>query len=139
MLLHNLDSANGLCNGTRSVVVNMSQHVIEIQITAGDFKGNTAFVPRVVLNSSDTDFPFKLRCCQFPLRLAFAMTINKSQGQSLTYTGLDLHTPVFSHGQLYVALSQCTSLSRIYVLFPETENGTNTINVVYLEALTLPT
>jgi ATP-dependent DNA helicase PIF1 len=91
------------------------------------------------LDSSESDFPFKLRRHQFPLHLAFAMTINKSQGQSLKYTGLDLHTPVFSHGQLYVALSRCTSLHRIYVLFPETENGTNTINVVYLEALALPT
>ena len=139
MLLHNLDPANGLCNGTRGVVINMSHRVIEIRITAGDFKGNTAFIPRIVLDSSDSDFPFKLRRRQFPLRLAFAMTINKSQGQSLTYTGLDLRTPVFSHGQLYVALSRCTSLCRIYVLFPATEKETNTVNVVYNEALRFPT
>ena len=139
MLLRNLDPANGLCNGTRGVVINMSHRVIEIRITAGDFKGNTAFIPRIVLDSSDSDFPFKLRRRQFPLRLAFAMTINKSQGQSLTYTGLDLRTPVFSHGQLYVALSRCTSLRRIYVLFPATEKETNTVNVVYNEALRFPT
>jgi len=138
MVLRNLDPANGLCNGTRGVVINMSQHVIEIRITSGDFRGNTAFIPRIILDSTEGDFPFKLRRCQFPLRLAFAMTINKSQGQSLTYTGLDLRIPVFSHGQLYVALSRCTSVGRIYVLFPATEKGTNTINVVYLEALTLP-
>ena len=63
------------------------------------------------------------------------MTINKSQGQSLMYTGLDLSTPVFSHGQLYVALSRCTSKSRIYVIFPEPEKGSQTTNVVYNEAL----
>ena len=119
--------------------INMSHCVIEIQITASDFKGDTAFIPRIVLDSSDGDFPFKLRRRQFPLQLAFAMTINKSQGQSLTYTGLDLHTPVFSHGQLYVALSQYTSLSRIYALFPATEKESNTIDVVYNEALTFPT
>ena len=83
----------------------MSQCMIEIRISAGDFKDNTSFIPRIILDSADDDFPFKLRRLQFPLRLAFAMTINKSQGQSLTFTGLDLRTPVFSHGQLYVAIS----------------------------------
>jgi ATP-dependent exoDNAse (exonuclease V) alpha subunit len=37
------------------------------------------------------------------------MTINKSQGQSIVNVGIDVRTPVFSHGQLYVALSRCTS------------------------------
>ncbi len=41
------------------------------------------------------------------------MTINKSQGQSLKYVGLDLRVPVFTHGQLYVALSRATSGGRV--------------------------
>ncbi len=63
------------------------------------------------------------------------MTINKSQGQSVTYVGLDLCTPVFSHGQLYVAFSHYTSGQRIQALFPDTEKGTNTMNIIYPEAL----
>lgn len=43
---------------------------------------------------------------QFPIRLAFAMTCNKSQGQTLDRCGLVLTTPCFTHGQLYVALSR---------------------------------
>ena len=43
---------------------------------------------------------------QYPIRLAYAMTINKSQGQTLERCGLVLHSPVFSHGQLYVAMSR---------------------------------
>ena len=58
------------------------------------------------------------------------MTINKSQGQSVANVGLDLHTPVFSHGQLYVALSCYTSEFQIKVLFPENEKGTKTVNIV---------
>ena len=56
---------------------------------------------------------------QLPVRLAFVMSINKSQEQSVHYVGLDLQTVVSIHEQLYVALSQCTSAQRIKVLFPE--------------------
>ena len=47
------------------------------------------------------------------------MSINKSQGQSVDHVGLDLRNNVFTHGQLYVALSRCTSAQRIKILFPE--------------------
>ena len=64
------------------------------------------------------------------------MTVNKSQGQSVQNVGLDLRTPVFSHGQLYVALSRCTSPDQIKVLFPDGQMGTGTANIVYPEILT---
>ena len=63
------------------------------------------------------------------------MTINKSQGQSLKHVGLDLRRPVFSHGQLYVGLSQCASGHRVKVLLQEVDGG-RTTNVVYREVLT---
>ena len=102
-------------------------------------------IPRMTLTSGPDDFPFTLQRRQFPLRLAFAMTINKSQGQSLKLVGIDLRSPVFSHGQLYVALSRCTSVQRIKVLFnvesednrEHTSNSTKTCNIVYKEALAL--
>ena len=48
---------------------------------------------------------FQLKRRQFPVHLAFSITINKAQGQSVRRVGIDLRVPVFSHGQLYVALS----------------------------------
>ncbi|KAI8533766.1 hypothetical protein RHMOL_Rhmol10G0034600 [Rhododendron molle] len=45
------------------------------------------------------------------------MTINKSQGISVKFVGVDLRIPVFSHGQLYVALSRCTHLVIVQVSF----------------------
>ena len=66
--------------------------------------------------------------------LAFKMTINKSQGQLVNFVGIDLRTPVFSHGQLYVALSRCTSFDRISVLLPDGEEDSTT-NIVYPEVL----
>ena len=79
--------------------------------------------------------PFTLPHLQFPLQLAFSMTINKSQGQSVWFVGIDLCSPVFTHGQLYVALSRATSGSQVKVLLPQEEAGTVTKNVVYREAL----
>ncbi|KAI5830322.1 DNA repair and recombination protein PIF1 [Schizophyllum commune Tattone D] len=79
------------------------------------------------------DFAFKLRRRQFPVRLAFAVSINKSQGQSVRYVGIDLRTPVFSHGQLYVALSRATSQERVKVLLPYNSVEDRSLNIVYSE------
>jgi hypothetical protein len=87
------------------------------------------------LEPSNETLPIPLRRRQFPVRLAFAMTINKSQGQSVKHIGLDLRISVFSHGQLYVALSRCTSGNRIKVLLPPDQQDMCTPNVVYREAL----
>src|SRR5271156_695035 len=120
MLLCNLDPLQGLCNGTRLILVKIQRHVLECRIISGDqrFSGKHVLIPRLILEPNNKSLPIPLRCRQFPVRLAFAMTINKSQGQSVKHVGLDLRTSVFLHGQLYVALSRCTSGNRIKVLLP---------------------
>lgn len=65
--------------------------------------------------------------------LAFAMTVNKSQGQSVDHVGLDLEHPVSSHGQLYVAFSCCTSASCVYMFNKSAEHKTK--NVVFKSVL----
>ena len=62
-------------------------------------------------------FPFELTQRQFPIRVCFAMTVNKPQGQSLNLVGVDLRTSSFSHGQFYVALSRVTDVSKLALLF----------------------
>lgn len=108
MLLRNLDPDNGLCNGSRLIVTHLGRNIIRGTLTSGTHAGTTVMIPRITLIPSDTRFPFTLRRRQFPIKLAFVMTINKSQGQTFERLGLYLPRPVFGHGQLYVAFSRCS-------------------------------
>ena len=132
-----LRSLQGLCNGTRIFLNQIRPCVLDCTVISGDqrFSGNRVLIPRITLTPSNETLPIPLRRRQFPVRLAFAMTINKSQGQSVKNVGLDLRTSVFSHGQLYVALSRCTSANRIKVLLPANCENRRTPNIVYKEVL----
>ncbi|KAG5550191.1 hypothetical protein RHGRI_015221 [Rhododendron griersonianum] len=134
MLLRNIAPKAGLCNGTRLMIVNCANRIIEAQILIGDKFGDLVFIPRISLTPSSSEMHFEMTRRQFPIRLAYAMTINKSQGQSVNFVGIDLRTPVFSHGQLYVALSRCTSGDRISVLLSN-DASCSTTNIVYPEVL----
>jgi PIF1-like helicase/Helicase len=136
MLLRNLNSAEGLCNGTRLICRALMPHVIEAEIITGTNAGNRVFIPRVTLTPSDNDLPFTLKRRQFPIRLAFAMTINKAQGQTMSRVGIYLRNEVFSHGQLYVACSRVTSRTCLKILIPRKEGGPPcTSNIVYQQVL----
>lgn len=135
ILLRNLAPSRGLCNGTRMILLRVSRRVLQVRIMGGDYDGNVELIPRISLTPTSTcaEFAFSLRRRQFPVRLAFAISINKAQGQSVKYVGLDLRVPVFSHGQLYVALSRATSSDRVKVLLPARTASLRTTNVVYPE------
>lgn len=59
---------------------------------------------------------------QFPLRLAWAITVHKSQGQTYNSVVIDMGRGAFAHGQTYVALSRCRSLEALYLKRPLTLN-----------------
>jgi ATP-dependent DNA helicase PIF1 len=98
MLLRNLDPTRGHCNGTRLIVTQLTTRIIDGEIITGKAKGTKVYISRIVTTSVETIWPFKLRWRQFPIKLSYAMTINKSQGQTLNTVGVFLPSPVFSHG-----------------------------------------
>jgi hypothetical protein len=63
------------------------------------------------------------------------MSINKSQGQSVDNVGLDLRNAVFTHGQLYVAVSRVTSVHKIKAIWNSNVEAPITKNIVYPEVI----
>ncbi len=117
MLIRNLDPLSGLCNGTRLVLKSASKYLLTCVIaTPGPFLGNVVHIPRVKLISKNSGLPFEICRLQFPVLPSWSMTINKSQGQTMSIVGLYLDTQCFAHGQLYVALSRAQAISRIAIM-----------------------
>lgn len=141
MLLRNLSLRQGLCNGTRLKVTHLHHNCIQAAVIQGPNKGNPVLIPRIKLAPSDTNLPFILERHQFPLRLAYSMTINKSQGQTFERVGIFLPNPVFSHGQLYVAFSRARAMADVKVRVCDTTHQgkkggkTITFNVIFRDVL----
>lgn len=133
MLLRNLSQANGLCNGTRLIVKELGDRLIEAVIMTGSHVGDTVYIPRIELLAKKGNAPFVLRRRQFPVRVCYAMTINKSQGQTMSAVGIYLKGPVFTHGQLYVAVSRVTSRASLKILILDADGkcGSETKNIVF--------
>ena len=147
MLLRNLDPDAGLCNGVRAIVVRALPRVLDVLLISGSKAGDRVYLPRLVLAPKNPDLPFVLRRRQFPVKLAWCMTFNEAQGQTLKQVRLFVSTPVFSHGQFYVGLSRAGSSKSVKVLVEDHDSqgyyeghadipdGVYTDNVVWKEAL----
>ena len=128
----------GLCNGTRMIVKNLMSKLIEAETITRTRIGEKVYIPRIPLTHKDPNYPFIFKRKQFPVKLCYAMTINKSQGHSLSKIGIYLPQPVFGHGQLYVALSRATSPHGLKILLKSDGEQPSDItkNIVYRDFFT---
>ncbi|KAK9057542.1 hypothetical protein SSX86_022378 [Deinandra increscens subsp. villosa] len=135
LLLRNINLEKGLCNGTRLVVTQTTRRVIEAVVISGTHIGDTAFIGRIDMTPRTTAWSFQFRRRQFPLKVCFAMTINKSQGQTFKNVCAYLKQSVFTHGQLYVVASRVTSPNglRFYIDNNGKCDNNLTKNIVYRE------
>ncbi|XP_034839966.2 uncharacterized protein [Maniola hyperantus] len=114
MIMRNLNFSDKLVNGTKVIVVNTSPRLITVRKPG---LSDDYLIPRIIFKAPiETGSPIEMCRRQFPLQVCYAMTIHKSQGQTICRVGVDLRSDVFSHGQLYVALSRVQHRQNIKIL-----------------------
>ena len=117
ILLRNMDIKGGHYNGTRYLIKHIGQYrlVLHKLDSKKDDKNKVLILPRIHLRYGGTKFPFELVRLQFPIKIAFALTINRAQGQSAKKCGILLPMNVWTHGQIYVAFSRCGNPTNMHV------------------------
>jgi hypothetical protein len=140
ILLRNLDSSRGLCNGTRLKVKAFSSFVLQCEILTGPCFGEEALIRRTKITPTAENLPSGIQRTQFPVQLAYSLSINKAQGQTLQSVGLYLAEPCFGHGQLYVACGRVGLPSQLKILMADicdvqSADDLQTRNVVYQDVL----
>lgn len=118
-------NAPKLCNGTRLKILSLKKKTFEAEILTGSASRQIVYIPRIPMIANE--YPFEFRRVQFPIKLCFAMSSNKAQGQTMKIAGIDISDPCFTHEQLYVACSRVSSEKNLYIYTP----GEKTNNIVY--------
>jgi hypothetical protein len=112
----------------------MTERLLECVILSGKNKNRNALIPRMNLLHDKGGLPFTR--LQFPVKLCYAMTIHKAQGQGYDYVGIDFSGTIFTHGLAYVAFSRCPSFENIRVYFGSTPKESYTLkNIVFQDLL----
>jgi len=109
VLLVNLDQDNGLVNGTRGVVID----VLSKSVLIKRVNNTICEIPLYKTTNSEDD---SLSVSYMPLKLAYALTIHRSQGMTLDAVEIDIGTNIFAAGQAYTALSRAQNLKSVRIV-----------------------
>ena len=112
-----MDLSAGHCNGTRYLVKDIGTYRLlleKLNPKVGD-KNIILLLPRIPMNHKSKDFPCTISRLQFPIKIAYCLTINRAQRQLASKCGILLPKDVWTHGQIYVAFSRCGNSNNIYV------------------------
>lgn len=125
--------------GTRLTVSQIHKDgSIKATVITGPYLGESRTIRRVncVLRLNNQNL--QLQRYQLPVDLCFAMTIHKAQGLTFDQVGLSLPQPVYSHGQLYMALSRVRNLNslKVWVMANNKQNFSSVPNIVYPGVIT---
>lgn len=108
----NLDIENSICNGSQGVILDIEEMgnktVIRVKFSNGIVKTIEPYYWQ------SEEFPC-IAIKQYPMILAWAMTIHKIQGATLDMAEIDIGQTIFEYGQTYVALSRIKSLDGLYL------------------------
>lgn len=125
ILLKN-DPAKQWVNGTLAKVIELSDESIVVDIDGRICEVPVAKWQKIEYSYNEEEDKIEDEVvgdfAQYPLKLAWAITIHKSQGQTFDKVIIDLGHGAFTHGQLYVALSRCTCLDGIKLKRPVNNN-----------------
>ena len=133
MLIRNVNVAAGWVNGSKFIVIGMRDWVLTLMSIDEATRGEILQLPRIDFHEMHGPSGFILARRQFPLRLTWATTVHKAQGQSLQIVGCNLSSACFTHGMLYVALSRCSSFAGLRIFL---SGGNLTItNTIYAEII----
>jgi ATP-dependent DNA helicase PIF1 len=110
--------AVGVVNGTLCKLVSFSRDIIHVKLLTGTRMNSVVMLPKCCFSvlPEASGLPHSFSRTQFPIAVAYCVTVHKSQGQTFNKVGLHFSSDAFAHGQLYVALSRTGSWRQIVVL-----------------------
>lgn len=119
MLKNDTEKPRRWVNGTLGVVTRLGGSAIRVNIDGVEHTVNRETWQKIRYEYSPEDRKLKKipvsEFTQLPVRLAWALTIHKSQGQTYESVAVDMSDGAFAHGQTYVALSRCKSMEGLYL------------------------
>ena len=118
MCIRNIDMARGLINGTMLQLLRIGQRYLQFRILNGNCAGSIEIIMKCLFSIAPeaSGLPFTIHRRQYPIIVAYCLSVHKAQGQTLRNVGLIFESDPFTHGQLYVALSRVACWACVTVM-----------------------